>query len=102
MVKWLYWFVGKVKFYIFPHPGLTDLLMKPYMNLWGDSNVVAYDYNIDSIVVQFKPTWTFTIYTYTNQSAGKTHIDEMKRLADAWHGLNSYINRYKPSYFSKK
>jgi len=71
-----------------------------YLNLGGDSGVAAYANNEGLIEVQFSDGW---IYRYTNQSAGKMVIDEMKRLAIAGRGLNSYIGRVvKKRYESKR
>ena len=62
--------------------------MEPYKNLGGDSNVAAYEIASDSIKVQFRDGW---IYTYTYQSAGQDNIEQMKILAQAGQGLNSFI-----------
>lgn len=63
--------------------------MQRYKNLGGDSNVAAYEYGSDFIRVQFNDG---SVYLYTNSSAGSYNIDTMKKLADAGHGLNSFIN----------
>lgn len=64
--------------------------MKPYKNLSGQSNVVAYQLGTDYIVVQFTSgSWTFYKYTYV--SAGQYAIEAMKKLAEDGLGLNSYI-----------
>jgi len=75
--------------------------MIPYKNISWESWVVAYIYNADSISVKFK-SWTYTIYTYTYDSAGMAAIEIMKKLADSWHWLNSYISSNKPKFQSKK
>ncbi len=62
-----------------------------YKNLGGSSNVEWYRYGDDFIEVKF--FGTLKIYKYTYRSAGKTNIEEMKRLAAKGIGLNSYINR---------
>lgn len=73
--------------------------MESYKNLGGDSNVAAYEIGSDSIKVQFRDD---TLYTYTYQSAGQSNIEQMKSLAIAGQGLNSFINRVvKKSYASK-
>lgn len=63
--------------------------MQDYQNLGGNSGVSAYEINEDSISVKFK---TGTVYKYSNGSAGSAHIENMKKLAIAGTGLNSYIN----------
>ena len=75
--------------------------MIPYKNLWGNSNVVAYQNWADFIIIQFA-SWTHTIYTYTYSSAWASAIETMKNLAYNGYWLNSYISTYKPSYISKK
>lgn len=42
--------------------------MKPYKNINGNSNVVAYSIEEESITVQFK-SGKYTVYTYTYESA---------------------------------
>jgi hypothetical protein len=70
-----------------------------YKNLGGDSNVVAYEIGSDSIKVQFGDG---SLYTYTYQSAGQSTIEQMKALAIAGQGLNSFISRVvKKNYASK-
>lgn len=63
--------------------------MQDYQNLGGDSGVSAYEIHEDSISVEFK---TGKVYEYSNGSAGSAHIENMKKLAIAGRGLNSYIN----------
>lgn len=73
--------------------------MENYKNLGGDSNVAAYEIGSDSIKVQFRDG---SLYTYTNQSAGQSNIEQMKSLAIVGQGLNSFINSVvKKSYASK-
>ncbi|MCU0660021.1 MAG: hypothetical protein MUD00_00145 [Candidatus Pacebacteria bacterium] len=74
--------------------------METYANLGGDSNVKGFEIGVDFIRVQFKDS---SIYKYTNQSAGEIHVNEMKRLAKAGQGLNSYIMlNCKKGYESKE
>lgn len=73
--------------------------MENYKNLGGDSNVAAYEIGSDSIKVQFRDG---SLYTYTYQSAGQSNIEQMKTLAIAGQGLNSFINRVvKKNYATK-
>ena len=73
--------------------------MEPYKNLHGNSGVSSYEIGEDKITVQFTDG---TVYLYTYESAGSTHIEKMKALALSGRGLNSFINttvkkRYDPS-----
>lgn len=64
--------------------------MERYNDFGGDSGVDAYELGDDFIRVKFDDG---SIYRYTYNSAGSGHIEEMKKLAQAGEGLNSYINR---------
>jgi hypothetical protein len=70
-----------------------------YANHSGQSAIITYESGDDYLKVQFNTGQT---YTYTYNSAGSGTVEEMKRLAIAGAGLNSYIMRYaKKSYESK-
>ena len=73
--------------------------MKRYMNLGGDSGVVAFSIGADYIIVKFRDS---TCYTYTYASAGIDVIERMKALAEAGEGLNSYINRFVRYNYAEK
>lgn len=74
--------------------------MKPYRRLSGDSGVVAYAPEPGAIKVRFVDG---TVYTYTNDSAGREHVDIMKRLASEGQGLSGYISKFvKNGYASKQ
>lgn len=78
--------------------------MAHYKNLGGNSNVVAYEIDGDSIVVEFR-SGTYRFYTYNASKPGNAHVDQLKRLAIAGQGLNSYIGthlRGPNDYFSKR
>jgi hypothetical protein len=62
--------------------------MEKYQNLSGNSDVFGFDYGPDSITIQFKDK---SVYLYNNASAGAEHIKNMKKLAAAGRGLNTYI-----------
>jgi hypothetical protein len=64
--------------------------MQAYMDVDGDSGVAAYEIGEDFIDVQFKKGKT---YRYTYASAGQHIIEQMKSLAIAGDGLNSFIMR---------
>lgn len=73
--------------------------MERYKNLGGDSGVVAYEIESDSISVQFRDG---SVYQYTHQSAGSDNIEQMKEMAICGQGLNSFINRVvRKAYASK-
>lgn len=74
--------------------------MQPYANLSGQSNVVGYENGSDYIKVQFGSGY-WTLYTYTNSSAGSSTIAHMQQLARVGQGLNSFISTHKPSYANK-
>ncbi|MBE2186563.1 MAG: hypothetical protein IAE99_07300 [Rhodothermales bacterium] len=73
--------------------------MERYRNLGGDSGITAYEIGTDSITVEFKGGAT---YLYTNQSAGSGNIEQMKQLAQAGSGLNSFISRVVKKGYARK
>ncbi|MET4732973.1 hypothetical protein ABIE64_001681 [Thalassospira sp. MBR-102] len=62
--------------------------MPKYANRNGNSGVDSYEYGNDWIVVTFT---TGSTYRYSYRSAGAENIEQMKILADAGSGLNSFI-----------
>ena len=74
--------------------------MQKYINVGGNSNVEEFAIGTDFIDVKFKDTPQ--IYRYSYNSAGKDHIEMMKRLAAVGHGLNSYINHYVKYKYEQK
>jgi len=72
--------------------------MQTYANRGGDSNVQGFENGDDYIIVEFGGNGRFTTYKYTYASAGQHAVEEMKDLALAGHGLNSYISSNKPNY----
>ena len=64
--------------------------MERYKNLGGQSGVYAFEIGSDYIKVQFNDGAT---YLYNYSSAGSQNIQEMKRLANAGKGLNTFINK---------
>ncbi len=73
--------------------------MVHYKNLNGNSNVIAYDIGDSSITVRFADLSAY-LYDYTR--AGKAHVDQMKRLALAGRGLNSYIKTRVDRLYTRK
>jgi len=66
--------------------------MKRYLNLSGDSGVVAYELRPNAVKVKFRGS--DRVYVYSHASAGATHVARMKRLAEAGRGLSTYISRH--------
>ena len=73
--------------------------MTPYKNLGIDSNVESYQIFDNLIKVKFKGTAKIYLYSYIG--ATKFHVDNMKKLAIAGNGLNSYINKYVKFLYDK-
>jgi len=65
--------------------------MKLYANRTGQSGVYAYEIGSDNIHVKFR---TGSTYVYDYASAGSSSVEQMKSLAIAGSGLNSFINSY--------
>jgi len=73
--------------------------MENYANLNGNSSVTAFEIGQDFIIVAFSDG---SQYLYSYRSAGDTIIEQMKNLARAGRGLNSYIMRYAKTLYEKK
>lgn len=67
--------------------------MEKYLNRNGDSGVFGYEIGGSYIRVAFFGNSKIYTYSYSGK-AGRMHVDNMKSLAIAGAGLNSYINRY--------
>ncbi|MGV3661025.1 MAG: hypothetical protein ACO1TE_12630 [Prosthecobacter sp.] len=65
--------------------------MEPYGHLNRDSGVTAFDLGKGWIRVRFQDG---TVYEYTAASVGRRHLSQMKRLAEAGHGLSTYISTH--------
>ena len=65
--------------------------MESYKNLSGNSGIIAYQIDDDSIKVQFH---NVSIYLYNYDKPGQFYVEEMKRLAIAGQGLNRFISKY--------
>lgn len=72
--------------------------MKNYKDLNNDSNILKYEYWDDYISTMFK---NWEIYTYNYYSAWKDNIEHMKKLADTWDWLLSFIMRNKIKHSAK-
>lgn len=66
--------------------------MQLYKNLGGDSNVRAFEIDGDSITVEFM-SGANRFYLYNNSAPGPHHVANLKSLAIAGQGLNSYIGK---------
>ncbi|BCG09851.1 MULTISPECIES: hypothetical protein [Buttiauxella] len=73
--------------------------MPVYANRGGNSGVVSYETTPNSITVKFKDGWK---YVYDENKPGTAIVTKMKELAQAGHGLNSYISTVVKSNFSSK
>ncbi len=62
------------------------------------SEVTAFQLGPDFIIVQFKG---MVKHKYTEDSAGDTHVDNMKLLAVHQKGLGTYINLHHPIFECK-
>ncbi len=74
--------------------------MTPYARLAGESGVVGYRIAARHISVAFADG---SIYVYSWQSAGRAHVEHMKRLAVAGIGLSTYISQHvRQNYASRR
>jgi len=70
-----------------------------YANLGGNSGVWGYEVGDSFIKVRFNDGCT---YLYDGMRPGRSQVEEMKRLANAGIGLNSYISRYIKKNYARK
>ena len=70
-----------------------------YMNLSGDSTVVSYKIVKDSVTVGFT---SHEKYIYSNQSAGRLNVNQMKALAITGKGLGTFIDANLKEGFARK
>jgi hypothetical protein len=75
--------------------------MTPYLNLSGNSNVVAYKITEDTIQVVFK-SGSYRNYLYNSFRPGRVRVEQMKALALQGQGLNSYISSFVKSNYAMK
>lgn len=73
--------------------------MEPYKNLGGSSGVVAYEVGPDYVDVAFQDG---AVYRYDYGSPGPEATEDLKQLAVAGRGLNTYINQFIRSSFAAK
>ncbi|WP_223845585.1 hypothetical protein [Flavobacterium selenitireducens] len=65
--------------------------MKRYNANNRNSGVVAYEFGPDYIRLLFRDS--AEVYTYSHRSAGKSNVEQMKRLAAEGHGLTTFVTR---------
>lgn len=70
-----------------------------YKDIDNNSGIYSYEINSESITVWFKSGGK--AYTYSYKSAGRHHVENMKKLAATGNGLNSYIMKNVRSDFEK-
>lgn len=75
--------------------------MTPYRNLGGNSNVVAYEANDDSIHVLFK-SGACRNYLYNSVRPGKAVVERLKGLAAQGRGLGSFISSVVKDNYARK
>ena len=74
-------------------------MLQRYTNIGGDSSVSAYETGLDWIDVHFSDG---SAYRYSHASCGQSNCDQMKRLAAAGDGLNSFIMRRVRKAYERK
>lgn len=70
-----------------------------YQNLSGKSDVASYKIIKDSVTIRFAD---HSVYIYTNQSAGRLNVNQMKALAIAGKGLGTFIGANLKDKFERK
>ncbi|MFN3789025.1 hypothetical protein [Massilia sp.] len=73
--------------------------MHRYRNTSGESGVVAYDIDTDSIIIQFTGG---DRYLYTERSAGAENIARMQELAREGRGLSTFVSQHIRSRYARK
>lgn len=73
--------------------------MEDYGNINGKSGILAYEAGPDFIRVQFRDN---SVYLYTYASADPHSIEQMKSLAAAGEGLNTFINTNVKKAYARK
>ncbi len=73
--------------------------MKRYKNTGGKSTVATYEIVKDAVTVRFTSQ---AVYIYTNQSAGRLNVSQMKSLALAGKGLGTFIEANVKERFARK
>ena len=73
--------------------------MQRYQSSNKNTGVIAYEVVPDGISIKFRDG---SVYLYTIQFTGKTHIAQMQALAKKGAGLTTYINQHvRENYLEK-
>lgn len=72
---------------------------KSYGNHGGNSPIRSYSGGPSCICIWFEDGGT---YDYDDMRPGRTHVEEMKRLAEQGRGLATYINRHVRKNYARK
>ena len=95
--------LGQVGWLLFSECDLSDgikaIAMERYKNLSGRSGVRGFELGDDQIVVIFNDGGS---YLYDSVSPGPGPVSEMKELAQAGEGLNSFISRFVKKSYRRK
>lgn len=75
------------------------MAVEKYKNLGGNSGVVEFEINEDSIVITFVDG---SRYLYSNKKPGREKVNRLKNLARAGKGLCTYINTDIRKNYEKK
>lgn len=70
-----------------------------YLNLSGNSTVASYKIVKDAVTIGFT---SHGKYIYSNQSAGRLNINQMKALAIAGKGLGTFIEANLKEGYARK
>lgn len=73
--------------------------MHRYRNKSGESGVVAYELDKDSITLQFTGG---DRYLYTERSTGAENIAKMQELAREGRGLSTFVSQHIRSRYARK
>ena len=73
--------------------------MQRYMNLNGNSGVLAFEIAPGEITVQFEKSG---FYLYTDASAGSANIVQMQSLAQAGRGFGTFIKQAVNKGYARK
>jgi hypothetical protein len=75
------------------------LKMQPYRHQGEDTGITGFHLAANSIAIEFKDG---SRYLYDDRRPGRKHVEAMKKLAVAGHGLTTYINKYVRERFARK
>jgi hypothetical protein len=73
--------------------------MQRYRNHSGKSGVRAYDIDAGSITIEFT---NGERYLYTEDSAGAANVAKMQALAQAGHGLSTFISQHVHDLYARR